>query len=187
MQSLLRAAVKVLVEVGIPIKFINCWVSNFPSRHWWETTLVNWKTYTQHPESGGFFYLVGMFRTPSLEDSISVPRKLQGGRKGNQVSQVCNKGSRQSEHQRSGIKLRNLAFCIWEDASLWDHWIHPFHMHLMIWGHPVFLLTLLLAFIPPASQQSPWWWWLVGVSQFGKLTFTFGGLSSLKAVTFLVE
>ena len=43
--------------------------------------------------------------------------------------QVCNKGSRQSEHQRSGIRVRNLAFYVWEDASLWAHRIHSFHMH----------------------------------------------------------
>ena len=59
-------------------------------------------------------------------------------------------------------------------------------------GQPVFLFTLLLA-CPPASQQSPWWWWLVGGlatpggSQFGELTFTFGGQKSLMAVTFFVD
>ena len=41
--------------------------------------------------------------------------------------QACSKGSRQSEHQRSGVNLRNLAYCVWEDASLW---IHSFRMHL---------------------------------------------------------
>ena len=45
-------------------------------------------------------------------------------------TQVCHKGSRQSEHQRSGIKLRNSAFCVWLDASLWAYQIHSFHMHL---------------------------------------------------------
>ena len=32
--------------------------------------------------------------------------------------QVCDKGNRQSEQQRSGIKLRNLAFSVWEDARV---------------------------------------------------------------------
>ena len=55
----------------------------------------------------------------------------------------CNKGRRQCEHQRSGIKLRNLAFYVWEDASLWAHWIHSFYMHLSYLGsNPVSLLTL---------------------------------------------
>jgi len=35
--------------------------------------------------------------------------------------QVCNNRSRQSEHQRSVIKIRKLTFCVWEDASLWAH------------------------------------------------------------------
>ena len=48
--------------------------------------------------------------------------------------QVCNKGSRQSEQQRSGVKLRNLAFSVWEDASLWAHCIHSIHMHLSYLG-----------------------------------------------------
>lgn len=43
-----------------------------------------------------YFYLVGMFGTPSLEDSISVAlRKLfQGGMRKSGYIQVCNKGSR---------------------------------------------------------------------------------------------
>ena len=28
------------------------------------------------------------------------------------------------------MKLRNLAFSVWEGAHLWAHWIHSFHMHL---------------------------------------------------------
>ena len=66
---------------------------------------------------------MGMLRTLSPEDSISVtlkkktaPRRQEGK---SAYIQVCNKGSRQSELRRSGIKLRNLAFCVWEDASLW--------------------------------------------------------------------
>ena len=41
--------------------------------------------------------------------------------------EICNKGSRHSEYQRSGIKLRNLAFCVWENGSFWAHWI-PLHL-----------------------------------------------------------
>ena len=67
------------------------------------------KKYVQ-PESRELFYFVGIFRTPSLRDSIPVaPGKLlQGGRRESQAIYVCNKGSRQSEHQTSGIKLRML-------------------------------------------------------------------------------
>ena len=52
--------------------------------------------------------------------------------------QVCNRRSRQSEHQRSGIKLRSLAFHVWEDASLWAHWLHSFHTHLSCLGPILF-------------------------------------------------
>ena len=52
-------------------------------------------------------------RAPKLWENCS---KEAGGKSG--YIQVCNKGSRQSEPQRSGIKLRNLAFCAWEDAIL---------------------------------------------------------------------
>ena len=45
----------------------------------------------------------------------TAPRRQEG--KLDYIS-VCNKGSRQSESQTSGIRLRNLAFCVWEDASL---------------------------------------------------------------------
>ena len=48
--------------------------------------------------------------------------------------QIYCKGNRQSEHQRSDIKLRNLALDIWEDSSLWAHWIHCFHMYLSYLG-----------------------------------------------------
>ena len=50
-----------------------------------------------------------------------------------------------SEHQILGVNLRNLAFYIWEDASLWAHGIHSFHMHLSYLGpNPVsfFLISL---------------------------------------------
>ena len=81
------------------------------------------KKYIQ-PESKELFYLVGMFRTQSPGDNISVALRklLQGGRRGKLgYIQVCNKGSRQAEHQRSDIRLRSLAFYVWEDASLWTH------------------------------------------------------------------
>ena len=70
----------------------------------------------------------------------TAPRRQEG--KLGYIS-VCNKGSRQSENQRSDIRLRNLAFCVWEDASFWAHWIHSFHMRLSYGASPV---SSLLAF-----------------------------------------
>ena len=35
---------------------------------------------------------------------------------------------------KSDIKLRSLAFSVWEDVSLWTHWIHSFHMRLCYLG-----------------------------------------------------
>ena len=61
------------------------------------------------------------------------------------------------------------------------------------WSGATRFLVHLASCMPPASQQSPWWWWLVwglatpGGSQFGELTFTFGGQKSLMAVTFFVD
>ena len=71
--------------------------------------------------------------------------------------QVCNKRSRQSEHQRSGINLRNLAFCVWEDASLGAHWVRSLHRLLSYLGSICFLAHLASC-ISPAPQQSPWGW-----------------------------
>ena len=69
--------------------------------------------------------------------------------------QVCNGGSRQSEHQRSASKLRSLAFFVWEDASLWA-WIHSFPVYLSYLStsaNPVSLFTLHLA-SPPTPTSS---------------------------------
>ena len=92
--------------------------------------------------------MVGMFRTPSLGEGISVaPRKLfQGGRGKSGYIQVCNKGSRQSEQQRSGIKLRNLAFCALEDAALL-----PFICTSAILSHSS-------CFLPSPSSSAKWCW-----------------------------
>ena len=110
--------------------------------------------------------------------------KEAGGKSG--YIQVCNTGNRQSEHQRSGTKLRNLPFCVWEDASLWAHWIHSFRMHLSYLG-TIHLLVHLASCIPPAPQQSPWGEVAAPPGlQFGGLLFTFGGQKSLMAVTFFV-
>lgn len=107
-----------------------------------------------------------MFWTQSPGDRISVALRklLQGGRRGELgYIQACNKGSKQSEHQRLDIKLRNLAFYVWEDASLWAHWIHSFHMQLSsLVPNPISLFNfrsgrwLFLAFLPLVPQHLPW-------------------------------
>ena len=72
------------------------------------------------------------------------------------------KGGRHSEHQRSGIKLRNLAFYAWGDASLWAHWIHSFHMHLSYLGPimfscwPCFLHSPSSSAITMGGGSIPW-------------------------------
>ena len=91
-----------------------------------------------------------MFRTQPgrqhLRSSKKTAPRSQEGKSG--FIQVCNKGSRQSEHQRSGIKVRNLTFYIWEGAGLWAHWIHSFHKHLSYLGPILFSC-------PPGSLHSP--------------------------------
>ena len=85
----------------------------------WKVTIFNQKN-THNLKVESYSYLVGMFGTPSLEDSISVAlRKLfQGGMRGSQARyRFATKGA----GQRSGSKLRNLAPYVWEDASLWTH------------------------------------------------------------------
>ena len=67
------------------------------------------------------FYLVGMFRTlrrQQLSNSEKAAPRRQEEKSG--YIEFCNRGSRQSENQRSGIKLKNVAFYVWEDASFLD-------------------------------------------------------------------
>ena len=76
-----------------------------------------------------------------LSSSEKTAPRRQEGKLG--YIPVCKEGSRQSENQRSGIRLRNLAFCVWEDASFWAHWIHSFHMHFSYGVNPILLLLAL--------------------------------------------
>ena len=95
-------------------------------------------------------------RRQHLSSSEKTAPRRQEGKSG--YIQVCNKASRQSEHQRPGVKLRNLAFCVQEDASLWARYIHSFHMHLSFLGPTLFPCPpqgewQMAAFcIPPAPQ-----------------------------------
>ena len=76
----------------------------------------------------------------------TAPRKLDGKAR---CIQVCNKGSRQSEQSR--IKLRNLAFYVWEEASLWAHCIHSFHVYLSYLRPILFLCSPCFLHCPSSS------------------------------------
>ena len=65
--------------------------------------------------------------------------------------QVCNKKSRQSEHQRSGNKLKNLAYYAWEDTSLWAHRIQSCHTHLNYLGPILFPCLPCFSHSPSSS------------------------------------
>ena len=100
---------------------------------------------------------MGMFRTPAHFSSPekTAPRRQEGTL---DYMQVCNKGNRPSEHQRPGIKLQSLAFYVCEDASIWAHWIHSFHICTScIWINPVSLFILLLAFPQPLRNHCGGW------------------------------
>ena len=98
-----------------------------------------WLKIWSQPESRELFYLVRMFQTLSPGDNISVAlRNLpQGGKWGSQgIYKFATKGA-------GTLKIkdqvsRNLAFHVWEDASLWAHWIHSFHTHLSYLGPILF-------------------------------------------------
>jgi len=105
---------------------------------------------------------VGLWaRRQHLNSSEKTAPRRQEGKSG--YIQVCHKESRQSEHQRSAIKLRNLAFYVWEDASLWAHLIHSFHMYLSYLGSilfpcfPCFLLSPRSSAITVAASGSILW------------------------------
>ena len=92
----------------------------------------------------------------------------------------------------------NLAFFyVWEDTSLWAHWINSFHSLSYLGPNPVSLITLrsgrwlLLACPLPTQLVSclgVGWWHLMDCRycvQFGETSFTFGGQKLLLAVSFL--
>ena len=82
---------------------------------------------------------------------------------------------------------------MWEDASLWAHWIHSIHSSYTsaLRGQACFLVhfkewQMAASCLLPALQQSPWGVAVSTPSQFGEPSFTFGGQKSLMAVTFLI-
>ena len=106
--------------------------------------------------------------------------------------QVCNKGSRQPEDQRSCTKLRNVAFyvCMGRCKPLVSlDSIFPYAAQLS-GANPVSRLTLrggrwlLLAFPQLLSHHHGGW--QHPLDQFWEPSFTFGDQKSLMAVTFLI-
>ena len=83
--------------------------------------LLSTKKYS-HNLKVELFYLVGMFRTLGLGDSISAALRklLQGGRRGSQATyKFATKGA--GSLIIKDLVSRNLTVYVWEDASLWAH------------------------------------------------------------------
>ena len=129
-----------------------------------------------------------MFRTPSPGDSRSVPLRklLQGDRGEVRLCTSLQQREQKSQLQRSGIKLKNLAFYVWGDASLWAHWLQSFHMQLSYLGQSSFIVHLGSCILP-GPQRSLWGLVASAGSQLWEPSFTFGGQKSLMTVTFLVS
>ena len=100
--------------------------------------------------------------------------------------QVCKKGNRQSEHQRSGIKLRNLAFYSMGKCKPLGSLNSFLSSATQISGtNPLSLFTLHLAFSQFLSDGDAGQGMAASTgSQFWEPSFTFGGQ---KSVTFLVD
>ena len=73
----------------------------------------------------------------------TAPRRQEGK---SSYIQVCNKGSRQSEHQKSDIELRNLAFCLGRCKPLGSLNSFLSYAPHLSGANPVSLFSLLLAF-----------------------------------------
>ena len=104
------------------------------------------------------FYLVEIFKTPSLGNSLSVALKkkmLQGGRRGSQAINTLYTSlpQRESEHQRSRIKWTEHSMYGKIQASGLTLFI-AFTCTSAIRGQSCFLVHLA-SWIPPAPQHSP--------------------------------
>ena len=70
------------------------------------------------------YYLVGMFRTLSPGDGISVALRklLQGGRRGSQVIyKFAAEGAGSLNIKEIRYQVKELSLCIWVDERLWAH------------------------------------------------------------------
>ena len=66
-------------------------------------------------------------------------------------------------HQRSCIKIRNLAFYEWEDAILWSQWIHYFHRRLCYLGTILFPCSCCFLYSFPQLLSSHHGGWCIAV------------------------
>ena len=101
-----------------------------------------------------------MFRILKLGVSISVALRklLQGGRRGCQTpNKLATKGA--GSLIIKDLVSRNLTVYVWEDASLWAHWIPSFHMHLSYLGPILFSLVTLLPTSPQLLSNHHEGWW----------------------------
>ena len=140
-------------------------------------------------------YLVGMFRTPSLGDSISVAlRKLLQGGRSRGVRPYITLQQREQAVWTSKIRCQVKQFCILcmerckplgplnsflSYATQLSGTKFCFLVHLKEW-------QMAASCNPPASQQSLWRVAASAGSQFGEPSLTFGDQKSLMAVKFLV-
>ena len=77
---------------------------------------------------------------------------------------------------------------VWEDASLWSHWIQFFHMQLSYLGPILAPLKewQMAASCFPQLLSNHHGGWQHPLDQFWEPSFTYGDQKSLMAVTFLV-
>ena len=109
---------------------------------------------------------MGIFRTPSQRDSISVALRklLQRRQEGTQaVYKFATKGAGGLNIKDQVIKLRNSAFCVWEDASLWSPWTHSFQMHLgclgpILFASPLYFLHSTSSSVITVVGGGGLWW-----------------------------
>ena len=90
-------------------------------------------------------------RRQHLSGSEKIAQRRQDGKSG--YMQGCDKRSTQSEHQRLGIKIKNLVFSVGEMQASGLTEFTPFLSTL--WSQSCFLVPLASC-IPPLPQQSLW-------------------------------
>ena len=131
--------------------------------------MLSTKKYSHHLISE-VFYWVGMLRTRSPGDSISVAlrKPLQGGGRGSQaVYKFATKGVG-GLHSEDQISVKELRILGKGRCTLWAHRIHPFKCTSAVWGQACFLVHLQERWrswmadscILPGPLQSPWGWWI---------------------------
>ena len=131
------------------------------------------------------FYLVGMFRSLSQGDSISVALRklLQRGRRGSQA--IYNFVTREQAFwiSKIGYQIKEFGIlCMGRCKPLGSLSSFLSNAPPLSGATPVPSFTLLPAF-PQLLSSHPWGWQHL---HFRELSFTFGGQKSLMAVTFLV-